>query len=358
MAPPQRAARRGGSLGGMSAVSLRVTAVAAVGAVAAVTVVMSPTAAVADDGPSVAFTMTDPRITESSGLVASRLHKGVYWTHNDSGDGPYVYAVDASTGKTLARVTMRGIGTARDVEAISMGPDGDIYVGDIGDNLGGSWPHVWIYKFPEPRTLADTTVTATQYTVQYADGPRNAESLMIDPKTGRAYIASKNEDGGGLYQGPQKLSSAKTNIFHRVDDIPLWMTDGAFSPDGTRLVLRGYFGALEYRWSNGKLGKEVGQLDVPLQPQGESVAFTPDGRALMFGSEGTDSKVWRVPLSGAYLPDSDRSGASAHASRSAAGSGSDAAPSGSHRGGITVGAVAVAAIAALLLLGRRTFRRK
>lgn len=44
-------------------------------------------------GPAVAaeadqdFTIKDPRITESSGLAASRAHPGVYWTHNDQ-DSP------------------------------------------------------------------------------------------------------------------------------------------------------------------------------------------------------------------------------------------------------------------------------
>ncbi|MFD5644400.1 WD40 repeat domain-containing protein, partial [Streptomyces anulatus] len=37
--------------------------------------------AVADDGrPDRDFTIEDPRITESSGLAASRAHPGVYWT--------------------------------------------------------------------------------------------------------------------------------------------------------------------------------------------------------------------------------------------------------------------------------------
>ncbi|MGW7328033.1 kinase, partial [Streptomyces sp. NPDC054840] len=47
---------------------------------------------------------------ESSGLAASRAHPGVYWTHNDSDDGPYVYAVDAATGRTVA--TVRAVGAA------------------------------------------------------------------------------------------------------------------------------------------------------------------------------------------------------------------------------------------------------
>lgn len=331
---------------------MRTAALLAVPAAVAAVLACAPAAA-ADSSPSVAFTMTDPRITESSGLAASRLHPGVYWTHNDSGDGPYVYAVDSKTGRTLARVTMRGIGSARDVEAMSIGPDGDIYMGDIGDNLGGAWPYVWIYRFPEPRTLTpQITVTATQYTVKYVDGPRDAESLMIDPRTGRAYIASKNENGGGLYEGPATLSTSGVNYFRRIADIPLWMTDGAFSPDGSRLVLRGYLGALEYRWSNGTLGKEVGQMDVPVQQQGESVTFTPDGRALMMGSEGVDSQVWRVPLSGAYLPDRVTGSASADSPESGSGS-----LTGRSAGSVTVGTLVVAGVVGLLLLGRRARRR-
>src|SRR6267142_6134039 len=33
-------------------------------------------------------------IDESSGIVASRTSPGMYWTHNDSGDGPFIYAFD------------------------------------------------------------------------------------------------------------------------------------------------------------------------------------------------------------------------------------------------------------------------
>lgn len=253
-------------------------------------------AVAAGSGPSAAFRISDPRITESSGLAASPTHPGIYWTHNDSGDGPYVYAVDSATGHTVAKVTMRGV-HARDVEAISIGPDDDIYVGDIGDNLGGSWPEVHLYRFPEPARLHDQSVSVTRYTVRYDGGPRDAEALMVQPKTGRVYIASKNQQGGHLYAGPQKLSSSGVNVFRPVADVP-WVTDGSFSPDGSRLVLRGYFWAAEYRWDGDRPVKIRG-LDVPMQIQGESVTYTADGRALMFGSEGKDSTVWRLPLTAA-----------------------------------------------------------
>src|SRR5689334_19987313 len=87
-------------------------------AAGAVLVLALAAPALADDGDG-GFTIKDPRITESSGLAASRIHPGVYWTHNDSDDGAYLYAVDSRTGRTVATITMSGVGAPRDVEAIS-----------------------------------------------------------------------------------------------------------------------------------------------------------------------------------------------------------------------------------------------
>ncbi|GLF97232.1 TolB-like translocation protein [Streptomyces yaizuensis] len=242
------------------------------------------------------FTLKDSRITESSGLAASRAHPGVYWTHNDQ-DAARIFAVDGRSGKTVATLTFTGVGKPRDMEAISVGPDGQIYIGDIGDNLNGSWDHVWIYSLPEPKTLRNATVQAKQYTVRYEDGARDAEALMIHPKTGRAYIASKNQNGGKLYEGPAKLSTSGNNIFREVqDDLP-WVTDGAFSPDGKQLVLRSYFSARGYVWKDGRLGADH-RVKVPIQGQSESVTYTADGSALLFGSEGQGSEVERIEVEG------------------------------------------------------------
>ncbi|MEU9295278.1 WD40 repeat domain-containing protein [Streptomyces sp. NPDC048266] len=266
---------------------------------AAVALVLLPAGHARAEGPEPDrdFTIEDSRVTESSGLAASRAHPGVYWTHNDQ-DAPLIYGIDSRTGKTVATLTMQGVGTPRDMEAIAVGPDGDIYVGDIGDNLDGSWDHVWIYRFPEPEVLKDQKVAAKQYVVKYADGARNAEALMVHPKTGRVYIASKNEDGGGLYAGPERLSSSGTNVFRRIGEVP-WVTDGAFSPDGGRLVLRGYFSAREYEWKDGRADGDGTSVGAPFQGQAESVTYTTDGSAFMFGSEGQDSKVIRVDRQGA-----------------------------------------------------------
>jgi hypothetical protein len=293
------------------------------------------------------FTIKDPRITESSGLAASRQHPGIYWTHNDSDDGPYIYAVDSATGKTVATLTLRGIGSPRDVEAVSIGPDNQIYVGDIGDNLGGKWPYVWIYRLPEPKVLKDETVRATQYVVKYSDGPRDAESLIVHPKTGRVYIIDKKEDGGHLFEGPAQLSTSGANIFKPVAPIDLWATDAAFSPNGRQLAVRGYFGGISYDWNGGRI-KRKGRLDVPLQGQGESLSYSADGTKLMYGSEGADSAVQAedAPDGGASKAPSSGGSSASDDNNSAVGSGS-----------VKVGAV-VLAVGAAALFGLRRLRRR
>lgn len=325
---------------------------AALAALVALCAVAGPAVVPAHAADAEGFTFKDPRITESSGLAASRAHPGVYWTHNDQ-DEPRVFAVDGRTGETVATITLRGVGKPRDMEAISVGPDGNVYVGDIGDNLDGGWSHVWIYRFPEPKNLRDQTVDAVQYTVTYEDGARDAEALMVHPKTGRVYIASKNEDGGGLYEGPQKLSPQGENVFRRIGEVP-WVTDGAFSPDGTRLVLRGYFFARAYEWTSaGRLGADE-RVRGPIQSQSEGVTYSLDGSSLLFSTEGTGTRVVDVPVAGTPAAPS----ASPSPGGTTGGPGTSAetgeASTGGSRTGLTLGAVA---LAAALLFGARRLRR-
>ncbi|MFE1842200.1 WD40 repeat domain-containing protein [Streptomyces sp. NPDC059515] len=313
----------------------------------------APAPAAAGEGPRArgdgdgGFTLKDPRITESSGLAASRQHPGIYWTHNDSDDGPYLYAVDSASGETVARITLSGIGAPRDVEAISIGPGNRIFVGDIGDNLGGSWPHVWIYELPEPKELKDQTLRATQYVVTYSDGARDAESMVVHPKTGRVYLIDKNEEGGHLYEGPAELSASGTNVFRRTVPIDLWATDAALSPDGEHLAVRGYLGGIHYAWNDGKPQRK-GRLSVPLQGQGESVTFSADGTRLLYGTEGAESPV------------EAREAPGAKGAEGATGDGDGARAGGGGAGGdglddgVMIGGAAVAVICALLFArGRR-----
>jgi hypothetical protein len=300
----------------------------------------------ADDG-NESFTIEDPRITESSGLTASRQHPGVYWTHNDQDEGAYLYAVDSRTGETVATVTMTGVGTPRDIEAIAMGPDDQLYVGDIGDNDGVAWDHVWIYRLPEPARLKDQSVRATQYVVKYSDGSRDAESLLVHPKSGRVYIIDKNEDGGHLYTGPHPLSASGTNVFEPGHAIDLWATDAAFSPDGEQFVVRGYLGGIAYDW-NGGVPRRLERVDVPLG-QGESVSYSADGSKLMLGMEGAGSPVQAQDAPG---------GSTGDGSKSPSGKGGSGASGDNGDSGLKIEYVVVAGVCVgLFALTRRRGRR-
>ncbi|ROO91282.1 WD40 repeat protein [Actinocorallia herbida] len=250
----------------------------------------------------VEFSFTDDRITESSGLAASTLHPGIVYTHNDSGGEARVYAVDAKTGATKAVLTFEGL-TARDWEGMALGKDEKgrpaLYLADIGDNLHGAWPHVAVFRIPEPAKLRDTTLRVTAFRFTYEDGPRDAESLLIDPRDNRLYIASKRLGGGTLYRAPKKLRTTGMNVLKAVGDAPSFATDGAFAPDGSTFVIRGYTSATVYKAP----GERVDRISLPVQEQGEGITYTPDGKALLISSEGADRDVWRVPLPEDALPE-------------------------------------------------------
>jgi len=268
---------------------------AVLAALAATAVLGGPGRALAAGGrAAVLFTIRDPRITESSGLAASLRHPGVLYTHNDSGDAPRVFALGPD-GRVLATLTFGGA-HARDWEAMAAGRDTAgqpaLFLGDIGDNLHGAWPTVSVYRVTEPATLGDATLPATRYRFRYADGARDAEALLVDPRTNRLYVASKEPGGGGLYQAPATLRTDRVNLLRRIASVPPTITDGAFSPDGRTFVLRDYLEAHAYAAP----GKQLASFELPLQLQGESITYASDGRAVLAGSEGAGSEVWRVPL--------------------------------------------------------------
>lgn len=294
--------------------------------------------------PQVAFSFQDDRITESSGLAASVRHPGIVYTHNDSGGVASVYAVDSATGETKAVFTLEGI-TARDWEGMALGKDEKgrpaLFLGDIGDNLHGAWPHVAVFRIREPARLESATLPVTAFRFTYEDGPRDAESLLIDPRDNRLYIASKAFGGGTLYRAPAKLSTVRKNVLKPVGDAHSFATDGAFAPDGRTFVIRGYGSATLYRAP----GEKIDRISLPNQEQGEGITYTADGTALLISSEGADREVWRVPLPEEALPEPSPTAAAAQDSPNKDTSGTN--------GGIGLFVLAGVAVAAVVLRRRR-----
>ena len=260
----------------------------------AAAVMSAAPAAVASDA-SLVCRFSDKRFTEISGLASSIRHPGVLYLHNDSGDGPFIYAVDAKTCATLATLTIRGA-SMRDAEAIATGRDEQgravIWFADIGDNLD-SWPFVKIYEIREPKRLANTTVDATAFRFTYGDIPHNAEALLANPAKPQLWVVTKQLAHGSLYRLPEPLRSGVVNIASKIRREGGLVTDGAVSPDGLRYVLRDYDDA--YVYAGLPPGRKIATIPLPFQLQGEAITWAPDGRSLLIASE-RDKRLLRVTL--------------------------------------------------------------
>jgi hypothetical protein len=250
------------------------------------------------------LTFHDPAITESSGLGRSGRHAGVLWTHNDGGQVADIYGVDGR-GHTVTRLRLRGI-DPYDPEALAPGRDAKgrpaLFLGDTGDNLERR-PDVSVFRVTEPRTLGEHTVDPTWYRFRYPDGSHDAEALLVDPRDGRLWIATKSFGAdAGLYRAPRRLveQADGTNRLTRVADVPPLVTDGAFLSNGD-FVLRTYTTAYVYD----RPGHVRDHFELPLQQQGESIAFDRD--RLLIGSEGLHSEVLAVPLPTDVTPSPSRS---------------------------------------------------
>jgi hypothetical protein len=286
----------------------------AAAALAAVVVGM-PVAALAGprtDAGGSGFRLGDERIGESSGLALSHRHPHVVWTANDSGDSARVFAVDTRTGRTVG---VHHFGAeVRDVEALAMTPDGRVLVGDIGDN-GANRSSVRVYSFAEP-ALGETSGAAESWQLAYPDGPHDAESLAVDPTTGRVYVVTKAQ-AGAVYALPVRPSGSGTNRLTKVAAAPAVATDAVFLAGGSALAVRTYLALVLL---DGKDFHRVASASLPMQPQGETLALAPDGKGLLAGSEGQHSLVQEVavPTPAAATPSTTATPASPPARTAAA----------------------------------------
>ncbi len=253
--------------------------------------VAGPALAATAPASSALFTYRDPAINESSGIAPSSFDDTVY-TQNDSGDAARFFRVDAR-GNTIAVYTLRGASNV-DWEDMATGDDAAgepvLYFADIGDN-DHNRKEIAVYAVPEPHGPS-ADVTWTRYRFTYPDGPHDAEALLVDPRTRRIYIATKELlKNGKVYEAPASPSPTDVNPLTSIGTDPPLTTSGDFAPDGSRVVLLTYVGAI---WAD-DVGAPWHRLDVPLPPQAEAIAYTHDGSSVLVGGEGRHSAVYRAP---------------------------------------------------------------
>jgi len=261
--------------------------------------------------------LKDKSIDESSGLVASRLNPGTYWTHND--DGAFIFALN-SRGAPLGVFRVTGA-QARDWEDISIGPGPDrdksyLYIGDIGDN-DAVRSEIAVYRVAEPAISPATvkfskkqpgaTESAEAIRLSYPDGKFDAETLLVHPTTGNIYVITKVPlVNPVVYEAAAPFTPGKLTTMKRIGEIHVpsvfggVLTGGSVSPDGRRVALCDYFQGYELKlpakstdfndiWKQKMIGFDLGKRE-----QGEAIAYRADGEALLATSEGRNSPLFQV----------------------------------------------------------------
>lgn len=288
---------------------MRVSLPLSIGAVGALAVVLVTSGAsvaaplvdtpVVDASHSVVCTAQDSRLTEISGIAVSTADPELVWVHNDSGDEPRLYGLDARTCAVISEVTVKGV-DARDWEGLAAGRDAQgwptLWVGDIGDNRS-SWSSVQLLRVREPSGKGRATRSAKVFTFTYRDRPHDAEALLVNPRPSSVrqtsvWVATKQLAQGRIYSLPP-LRKGKVLTAKPVGPAGAFITDGAIRPDSRGFVLRDYLDAHIYRGL--PPGQKVATIRLPVQVQGEAITWSADGRALLIMSE-RDGRLIRLAM--------------------------------------------------------------
>ena len=275
--------------------------------IAAAFILNSSTTIAADGGEHIAYgkgrtlaTCDAKDIPESSGLAASRLADGVFWTHNDAGNAPRIFALNTK-GEHIATCRILGAQSLdwEDIASFKMNGTSYLLIGDVGDNEKRREEHT-LYIVEEPRlspakgfqTITPRLAGAIRFS--YEDGPHNCESLAIDPTTRTIFLTEKTPAMRcGIYTLalPKKLGSRKATARKlAMVDVPT-TTGMDISPDGLRMVIVTYGAAHEFgrtsaeeTWADA-LKRPGRVIRVPLRSQGESICYGRDGLSLYLTSE-------------------------------------------------------------------------
>ena len=262
------------------------------------------------DEPKVVGKIESTEITESSGIAVSKCQQEVIWTHNDSEDGAFIFALN-STGKALG--TWR-VPNARNVDWEDMAgyknSNGKcyLYVGDIGNTNNNERSEHKIYRIPEPAvnesdsgaTRKDPIQTepAETLTFSYPDARQDAETLMVHPASGEIYIVTKHRSSpAGVYKLKPVFDAAVVKA-DKISDLTVpaipngFLTGGDIAHDGKHLIVSDYFAAYEFTlpadsgnfddiWKQKPVVVELGE-----RKQGEAIGYAEDGLSIYATSEG------------------------------------------------------------------------
>ncbi len=245
-------------------------------------------------------------VLEASGIVASRAHPGIFYIHNDAGDSPRFFAIDA-TGADKGTWNVTGA-KAQDWEDISLGPcepgqpGACIFLGDIGNNGGNAKDYV-IYRVAEPETHGPGTHTtaAVAFPYRYPSAFPNSETMFVHPVTGVITIVTKVPSGPSeIFEFPMPLTPGKVATLVSVGKVQpttgdVQYTGGDVHPGGHGVLVRTYSHTYYFKSAPGQsAGKSLlgAPCIVPSAGSGtEAVGWLGDGTGYIGLPEGQGSTI-------------------------------------------------------------------
>ncbi len=254
-----------------------------------------PTAYAGNDCPSFVHmqggTVQPTTIIEASGLAASRHTPGFFFTHNDNFDDQRIFAL-TEAGELRGTWTLDIPTSVHDPEDIAVGPGpvssvSYVYLADIGDN-NNVRTDITVYRALEPAISpvgapVVANLPAESIRLSYPDGPRDAETLMIDTN-GDMYVIAKRLTPGKIYRAPFPQSTTSVNVLQHVGQMQwnqIQPTGGDIAADGSAIIVRGYFRIdLWLRPAGTNIGDVLSLVGcsatVVFEPQGEAICFRND----------------------------------------------------------------------------------
>jgi len=255
--------------------------------------------------------LANKNIAESSGLAASRMRDGIFWTHNDSGDKPRIYALDRK-GRDLGMFDIRGAKARdwEDIAAFETVDRGFLLIGDVGDNHRKRRTCT-LYVVPEPtidlkRRAGGGVKVSMKIDFSYEDGPQNCEALAVDFPNRKIYLLSKHLlPICKVYELPLPASRPGRKLVAKaVATLGISAATGMdISRDGRRAVICNYGEAFEYTRRCGRtwadaFARPPRRIVLPSRRQGESICYGPDDRTLYLTSEKLPTALLEVPPAG------------------------------------------------------------
>ena len=225
--------------------------------------------------------ISHPRITESSGVAASRQFPGVFWTHTDGG-GPkkqVLYAI-RSNGESIGEFFVIDVDIA-DWEDIAIDDQKHLFIGDIGNN-DAKRPEILVHQVdePDPKSNARVVRPTRSWRLRFPGEPFDCESLFV--WQGNGYVVSKvfKDARAQIFRFP--LAESKGPVVLELvatTKIESPVTGADISPDGKLLGLVAKSGAFVYRIDGDvkKAGKGKPHQTKFRHESVEGCTFVPEG---------------------------------------------------------------------------------